>query len=88
MRKKNRDKRLVKNRRPISLVNVDVKLISKIIASCLKSVISTIANENQVAYVSNRFIGESGRLISDVLEITNSLDIEGLLMTVDRKKDL
>ena len=88
MRKKNRDKRLVKNRRPISLVNVDVKLISKILASCLKSVISTIANENQVAYVSNRFIGESGRLISDVLEITNSLDIEGLLMTVDRKKDL
>ena len=88
MRKKNRDKRLVKNRWPISLVNVDVKLISKILASCLKSVISTIANENQVAYVSNRFIGESGRLISDVLEITNSLDIEGLLMTVDRKKDL
>ena len=88
MRKKNRDKRLVKNRRPISLVNVDVKLISKILASCLKSVISTIANENQVAYVSNMFIGESGRLISDVLEITNSLDIEGLLMTVDRKKDL
>ena len=65
-----------------------MKLISKILASCLKSVISTIANENQVAYVSNMFIGESGRLISDVLEITNSLDIEGLLMTVDRKKDL
>ena len=65
-----------------------MKLISKILPSCLKSVISTIANENQVAYVSNRFIGESGRLISDVLGITNSLDIEGLLMTVDRKKDL
>ena len=65
-----------------------MKLISKILASCLKSVISTIADENQVACASNRFIGESGRLISDTLEITNSLDIEGLLMTVDRKKDL
>ena len=43
-------------------------------------------NENQVAYVSNRFISESGRLISDVLEITNSLDIEGILMTVDIEK--
>ena len=43
-------------------------------------------NENQVAYVNNRFISESGRLISDVLEITNSLDIEGLLMTVDIEK--
>ena len=43
-------------------------------------------NENQVAYVNNRFISESGRLISDVLEITSSLNIEGLLMTVDIKK--
>ena len=40
-------------------------------------------NENQVAYVNNKFISESGGLISDVLEITNSLDIEGILMTVD-----
>ena len=63
-----------------------MKLISKILASRLKSVIFTIVNENQVAYVNNRFISESGRLISDVLEITNSLDIEGLLMTVDIEK--
>ena len=51
----------------------------------LKSVISTIVNENQVAYVNNSFI-ESGRLISGVLENTNSLNIEGLLMTVDIEK--
>ena len=60
-----------------------MKLISKVLASRLRSVISSIVNKNQVAYVNNRFIRESGRLISDVLMITNSLDIEGLLMTVD-----
>ena len=43
-------------------------------------------NENQVAYVSNRFVSEGVRLISDILEITNCLDIEGLLMTVDIEK--
>ena len=63
-----------------------MKLISKILASRLKSVISTIVNENQVTYVSNRFISESSRLISDVLEITNTLDIEGLLMAIDIEK--
>ena len=63
-----------------------MKLISKVLASQLKNVISTIVNENQVAYVNNRFISESGRLISDVLEIANSLDIEGLLMTVHIEK--
>ena len=50
------------------------------------SVIFSIVNENQVAYVNNRFINESGRLISDVLEITNSFDIEGILITVDIEK--
>ena len=73
--KKDRDKRFVKNWRPISLLNVDVKLISKVLDSYLKSAISSIVNENQVVYVNNRFISESGRLISDVFAITNSLDI-------------
>ena len=84
--KKDRNKRFIKNWRPISLLNVVIKLISKVLASHLKIVVSSIVNENQVAYVNNRFIRESGRLIPDVLEITNSLDIEGIFMTVDIEK--
>ena len=62
-----------------------MKLISKVLASRLKSIISSIVNENSiVACVNNRFISESGRLIPD--EITNSLDIKGILMTVDLEK--
>ena len=63
-----------------------MKLISKILVSRLRSVISITVNENQVAYVNNRFISESGIVIFDILEITNSLEIEGLLMTVDIEK--
>ena len=59
-------------------LNVCMKLISKVLASRLKCVISLIVNKNQVACVNNRFISKSGRLISDVVNITNSLDIEGL----------
>ena len=83
---KNRDKMLIKNWWPILLLNVDIKLISKVLSSCLRSVISTIVNEYQVAYINNMFISESSRLKSDVLEITNSLDTDGLLMTVDVDK--
>ena len=65
-----------------------MKLVSYVLAICLKSVISTIVNKNQVACFNNRFLSESGRLVSDVLKITNSLDIERFLMTVDIEKPL
>ena len=73
--KKDRDKRFLKYWRPISLLNVCMKLISKVLAYRLEKVSATIVNENQVAYVNNRFISKGGRLVSDILEITNSLDI-------------
>ena len=51
-----------------------------------KNIISTIANENQVACVNNRIVREGGQLVSDVFEITNSLDIGGFLMIVNIEK--
>ena len=43
-------------------------------------------NANQVPCVNDRFITGSGRLISDVFEINNSLDIEGLIITANIEK--
>ena len=57
--KEHRDKRFIKN---WQLLNVVIKLFSKVLASRRKNVISTIVNENQVACVNNRLINESGRL--------------------------
>ena len=67
--KKDRDKRLIKNWRPISLLNIDAKLISKVIAIRLKKVLNNLISEYQIAYLNNRFISEGGRLISDIVEI-------------------
>ena len=41
---------------------------------------------DQTAYVYCRFIGESTRLISDIMELTKSLDLEGYLLTMDIQK--
>ena len=87
MKKKDKDKRLIKNWRPISLLNVDdSKLISKSLANRLQDVMPNLVNENQNAYVNDRFVSEGGRLISDILEITDSLQIDGLLMIIDTEK--
>ena len=84
--KKDRDKRYIKNWRPISLLNVDTKLISKTLASRLKDVLPSIISHQQIAYVKNRNISESGRLISDILEICNNQNINGYMLTMDIEK--
>ena len=45
-----KDKRDLLNRRPISLINVDVKIGSKAIAKRLENVLPSIIHYNQCAY--------------------------------------
>ena len=68
------------------MLNIDTELISKVIATRLKKILNDLISENQIAYLNNRFISEEGRLISDILEITDLLQIEGILLTVDIEK--
>ena len=84
--KKDRDRRYIGNWRPISLLNVDTKILSKTISSKLKVVLPDLIKSDQTAYVAGRFIGESSRLISDLIEITKSLDMDGWLITMDIQK--
>ena len=84
--KKDRDKRFIKNWRPISLLNVDSKIRSKALSEKLKEVLPDLISSQQTAYVKNRHIGESGRLISDIIEITKIRKIGGFLVTMDIEK--
>ena len=84
--KKDRDKKLIKNWRPISLLNINTKLISEVLAERLKNVLPFLISSDQTGYVKGRFISEGGRLISDVLEICDKLQIKSFLMTVDIEK--
>ena len=63
-----------------------MKLISKSRANQLQDVMPNLVSENESAYVKNRFISEGGKLISNILEITDSLQIDGLLITIDIEK--
>ena len=84
--KKGRDKRLIKNWRPITLLNVDAKVISKCLANRVKKVILSLISSDQAAYVPDRYIGESVRLTSDLLEYTNIHNLPGILLTIDIEK--
>ena len=82
LEKSNKDKRYVANWRPISLLNIDSKIISKSLATRLKNVLGKLIDARQTAYVNERFIGESGRLIDDVLKVCDMQKLSGYLLTV------
>ena len=52
--KKGKDKRYIQNWRPISLLNVDAKLISKVLAMRLKKVTDKVIRPDQTAYIPGR----------------------------------
>ena len=83
--KPNKDKKFIQNWRPISLLNVDQKIVSKALALRLK-VLPILIGPGQTAYVEGRFIGESGRLIADIIDTTNVENIEGYLLAIDFEK--
>ena len=85
LEKKDKDKHLISSWRPISL-NVDYKNILKIFASRLKKVLPNLISSQQISYVAQQFIHESGRLISDLLSVTKKVKVKGYLVTIDIEK--
>jgi len=76
--KKGKDRTLLENWRPISLVNVDAKIISKAIANRIKKVLPNIVHHNQTGYINDRFIGETVQSILDVMDFTKKENLPWL----------
>ena len=83
---KGSDRTLLKNWRPISLLNTDYKIASKVIAERLTKVLPTIINTNQVGFVKNRSILDNIRIIEDIIHYTKMKNISGVLLAIDFRK--
>ena len=57
--KKGKDVRLVKNLRPITLLNVDYKILTKCLANRLHDIIPKLVHTDQRGFVQGRFLGEN-----------------------------
>ena len=84
--KPGKDRMFLKNWRPISLMNVDYKIASKVLALRLKKVIPQVVHWNQTGFVADRYIGDSIRSIWDVMEFTKQKNISGILLALDFEK--
>ena len=84
--KNDKDRRLIKNCRPIPLVHVDVKIGSKPIGKRLEKVLPHIIHYDQNAFVKGRSIFDAVLTISDVMEFTKMRDCQGIMTTIDFEK--
>ena len=79
-------KSFISNQRTKSLLDVDYQIILKIFASRLKKTLPNIILSQQSAYVAQRCINESGRLISDLLSVTKTMKVKRDISTIDIEK--
>ena len=86
--KKDRDKRFIKSWRLIFLLNVDYIAIGNALATTLKKSLPKLISFQQTEYAKNRFIVEGGRLISDISEMSESLNLKGYTVTLDIEEAL
>lgn len=77
------DRKNLKNWRPISLQNVDAKIISKVLAERLKLVLGELISVDQQGCIPGRFIGKNIRLIQDVI---NEIDDKNIVLLLDQEK--
>ena len=84
--KGDKPRQFLKNWRPISLLSVVYKIASSALSFRLKKVLHNLLSKTQSGFMSNRFIGESTRLIYDIMYYTQYNDIPGMLMLIDFQK--
>ena len=83
---KDKYERLIKNWRPVSLLNIDYKIICKALAARRKKFYPNLISLQQMTHVQKKIIDENGRLIADITEITDIINKKEVLATMDIEK--
>jgi len=79
--KKDAEPYLIKNWRPLSLLNCDYKIAAKTIANRFKHVLPNPIDSDQTDFLKERFIGENIRLIDGIIKYAAAKNIPGLLIS-------
>ena len=84
--KPGKPKEYMKNWRPISLINVDYKILSGVISNRIKMCLDPLISSCQKGFVAGRYIGECTRLISDIIHNLKKTKKPGILLMIDFEK--
>ena len=75
------DLKELSNWRPISLLNIDYKILTKALAKRIEKHLPKLINSDQTRFVKGRYIGQNIRLLSDIMEYLNANKNRGAVET-------
>uniref|UniRef100_A0A8C5HT91 Reverse transcriptase domain-containing protein n=1 Tax=Gouania willdenowi TaxID=441366 RepID=A0A8C5HT91_GOUWI len=84
--KKNRNPELCSSYRPISLLNVDNKILSKILALRLENVVNTIVDADQTGFICGRNSYHNTRRLLHIIHHLNTNKTLGAVVSMDAEK--
>ena len=80
------DRTILKNRRPITLLTTDYKILTRALANRLQWVLPLILHTDQTASVLGRTINDNTRLLHDVIPYANANNVSLAVVSVDQMK--
>ena len=84
--KTNNDLGNLNNWRPLSLLNIDYKIVTKTISNRIKKYISHIIENSITGFIKGRYTRENIRLIQETIEALEGENHPGLILFADFKK--
>ena len=83
---KKHNKKLLKNWRPISLLNVDYKIASKALATRLRQALPDVINYDQTCGIPDRTIFENLFRLRDITQLAKQNNTDAILINIDQEK--
>ncbi len=84
--KKGKDPEQCASYRPISLLGVDVKILSKIVANRLERVVTDIVNVDQTGFIKGRTSSNNTRWLINIIHYLNFHQTPSAIVTMDAEK--
>jgi hypothetical protein len=84
--KPQKDLELLKNWRPITLLNQDYKYLTKILANRLEQTLQHIISTDQSGFVKGRYIGCNIQRLQNMIQMCKKEQINGSLINIDFEK--
>ena len=84
--KKDKDILKLKAWHPLTLLNLDYKILSKLLAERMKTVLPHIIHTDQTGFMQGRLITDNLKRTLEVIKHCNKNRIEGIILTIDFEK--